>query len=130
MDNDTSPNRSDAMPVDVNKCQRCGKDHSQLLFYPLANPADLYKWWSICPVTQQPLMVKVTEQDPDWHRKEPLQRLAVDIEAAICEALRREPFSFDTIANPSRGTSIERVEQTKAKVVAAIHEQLRLFFAK
>jgi hypothetical protein len=43
--------------VDVNKCQRCGQDHAQVDFELLANPADEFTHWALCPVSQQPILL-------------------------------------------------------------------------
>ena len=50
---------SESKWVDVKRCQRCGKDHDHLLFSPLDNAADDYKFCSICPETSQPILLRV-----------------------------------------------------------------------
>lgn len=51
------------MKSNVNCCQRCGKDHSQLEFLPLNNAIDEWNWWTICPETKQPILLCVTETE-------------------------------------------------------------------
>lgn len=45
--------------VDVRLCQRCGENHDELGFDPLSNPADEYSWFAKCPITQQPILLKI-----------------------------------------------------------------------
>ena len=33
--------------------------HEGLVFRDLVNPADEWKWWAMCPVTQQPILAGV-----------------------------------------------------------------------
>ena len=47
--------------ITVTDCQRCGKNHMGLLFKKLANPADEWSYWAMCPTTQQPVLMRVVE---------------------------------------------------------------------
>lgn len=42
----------------VKACQRCGEEHWQLTFEPLANPADEWTYWALCPRTKQPILLR------------------------------------------------------------------------
>lgn len=53
------------MRVDIKKCQRCGKNHDALVFWELTNPADNYKYWALCPATDEPVMLAVFPDRPD-----------------------------------------------------------------
>lgn len=53
-------------PVSVSllrDCARCGKDHKNLLFVPLTNAADEWKWWCMCPIIQEPILLALSEDD-------------------------------------------------------------------
>lgn len=45
--------------VDIKQCQRCEEDHDDLVFKLLSNPVDDWNSWSICPKTQQPVLLRV-----------------------------------------------------------------------
>lgn len=53
------------MRVNVNQCQRCGNDHPAMVFWELTNPADNYKYWALCPVTDEPVMLAVYPDRPE-----------------------------------------------------------------
>lgn len=53
---------STEMTVDVKCCQRCGQNHSQLKFGRLSNPTDEWRWWALCPVNRQPILLKVEKE--------------------------------------------------------------------
>ena len=42
-------------------CQRCGRDHEDLEFEELKNPADEWKFWAMCPLTNQPVLLCIVE---------------------------------------------------------------------
>lgn len=43
--------------TDVKGCPRCGLNHAQLRFTRLTNPVDDWKWWALCPVNGQPILM-------------------------------------------------------------------------
>jgi len=45
--------------TDVGRCARCGKDHAQLEFRPLANAPDEWTHWAMCPETNEPVLVRM-----------------------------------------------------------------------
>lgn len=48
--------------IDVRDCRRCGADHDHVLFQQLSNPIDgKWKWWGMCPVLSQPVLLGVVE---------------------------------------------------------------------
>ena len=51
--------------MDVENCARCGLKHYGLLFERLENPIVDFgaKWtyWAMCPIKQQPILLKVSE---------------------------------------------------------------------
>lgn len=51
----------DFMYIDVRGCQRCGGDHSHVLFKKLSNPPDVWKWWSTCPDKLEPILLRTVE---------------------------------------------------------------------
>ena len=50
------------MYVDVRKCARCQENHDHVLFQILNNAADEWCWYGTCPMTNQPILMKVTDQ--------------------------------------------------------------------
>jgi len=48
--------------VTVHNCQRCQQDHDNLVFLPLANPADEWDWYATCPTTNQPIWMHFVEE--------------------------------------------------------------------
>lgn len=50
--------------MDVLGCARCGQDHYSLDFKPIAGGNPNYDYWTLCPVTGEPIMMKATEQAP------------------------------------------------------------------
>lgn len=61
---------SKAITTTVNSCQRCGWDHYDHQFEPLANPADEWTHWAPCPVTGQPVLLSTSLQ-PDKPAPQP-----------------------------------------------------------
>ena len=53
------------MKVTVRCCQRCGQDHIDLEFKDISNPSDEWKFWAMCPLLSQPILLKV-EKDLNW----------------------------------------------------------------
>lgn len=53
----------------VTGCARCGMEHKNLKFERLSNPADEWKWWSICPNTGQPILLKIVEGELPGNRR-------------------------------------------------------------
>ena len=45
----------------VFSCQRCGHNHTEVEFSPLTNPRDEWTHWAFCPVTLQPILMRVLE---------------------------------------------------------------------
>jgi hypothetical protein len=50
-----------AITTDVKNCARCGGAHNALEFAPLSNPPDDITHWALCPTTQEPILLTVTE---------------------------------------------------------------------
>lgn len=44
---------------DINRCQRCGCNHKNMVFRLLTNPADEYQFWGMCDFMAEPLLLKV-----------------------------------------------------------------------
>jgi len=42
--------------TDLSDCARCGGIHDNLEFKPLQNPADDWRFWAMCPETDQPVL--------------------------------------------------------------------------
>lgn len=59
------------VPVTVRSCARCGQDHEDLPFRVLHNASDEWRWWSMCPTKQQPILIKVANDDPRFHYRGP-----------------------------------------------------------
>lgn len=53
------------MKIDVKSCQRCGTSHEQLEFKPLHNPADDFHWWAMCPLINEPILLRVRTDGDD-----------------------------------------------------------------
>jgi hypothetical protein len=49
--------------VDVSECPRCGSDHERLLFTGLANPEGRDNLWTLCPKTNQPVLIATEDID-------------------------------------------------------------------
>lgn len=47
--------------VNVKHCQRCGTNHNNLKFLELFNPVDDWKYWAMCPVMDQPILLKIRQ---------------------------------------------------------------------
>ena len=47
--------------VKVERCQRCRENH-RIDMSQLANPADEYGWWGMCPITNQPVLMKMEDE--------------------------------------------------------------------
>lgn len=45
--------------VGVVSCQRCGKDHPDMKFKELLNPADKWTHFGMCPGTDQPVLLMI-----------------------------------------------------------------------
>lgn len=45
--------------VKVKQCSRCGQDHADLTFDRLDIPCDKYTHWADCPVTRQPILLRI-----------------------------------------------------------------------
>ena len=55
--------RLETIKVDVYECARCGEDHADLIFIKMAGePISVegfkYGWWTLCPVTRDPLIMR------------------------------------------------------------------------
>jgi hypothetical protein len=50
------------MIADVLTCARCSEDHKGLLFLQLQTPIRDLTHWSICPVTNEPILLRVEEE--------------------------------------------------------------------
>lgn len=53
------------MTIDICGCQRCQQNHRDVKFQRLANPTDDWRWWATCPVTRQPILLRVVEEPED-----------------------------------------------------------------
>jgi hypothetical protein len=43
----------------VDKCTRFGKKHFDVMFELLRNPPPEFDYWALCPLTQQPMLLKL-----------------------------------------------------------------------
>lgn len=46
------------MKVNVLKCARCGGRHMDLTFKELIGPRAAYKYWTMCPIKRQPILLE------------------------------------------------------------------------
>lgn len=44
---------------DLEKCARCGRDHPRIQFQKLLNPVRDITHWAMCPVTEEPILMRV-----------------------------------------------------------------------
>jgi len=56
--------KPEARSLTFTNCQRCGGTHTDLVFLPLANAIDEWRWWSLCPATGQPVLASTPEDRP------------------------------------------------------------------
>jgi hypothetical protein len=66
---------TDLIPVKVLDCLRCGRYHYAVMFRPLSRPTTRWRWWGMCPETNEPLLAfedgddatgqGLTPDDPD-----------------------------------------------------------------
>lgn len=58
------------LKMNVKNCARCGGDH-WMVFNPFQNPAYLpggvFTHWAMCPVTQEPVLLMITEDEDIVH---------------------------------------------------------------
>lgn len=52
----------DPMVIQTKGCPRCGKDHESS-FRALNNPATEWRWFAICPNTQQPVELRINDKE-------------------------------------------------------------------
>lgn len=52
-------NYEKAFKQNVNGCSRCGGNHDLIEFKPLNNPPEGITHWGICPLTSQPILMLV-----------------------------------------------------------------------
>jgi hypothetical protein len=50
---------SDRLKVGITGCARCGHDHAELWFCPFTCPLPEATHWSICPRTEEPILLRV-----------------------------------------------------------------------
>lgn len=55
------PEEEEYQYQDVLHCARCQGTHRRMLFRLLANAADEWCWFAMCPVKQQPILMRVVE---------------------------------------------------------------------
>ena len=48
--------------IDVRFCVCCGQDHNGLVVRTLSNAPDVFTYYTTCPTTGQPIIVKFVEQ--------------------------------------------------------------------
>jgi hypothetical protein len=58
------------MEIKIEKCARCGTNHSKVYFTRFINPMVItetisYNYWGVCPVTQEPIICKIEFQNED-----------------------------------------------------------------
>ncbi len=56
------------MNVTINKCQRCGNVHELLTFSSLDNPTDNFKYFALCPINNQPILMAIKPSILDINR--------------------------------------------------------------
>lgn len=59
-----SMNEENPSTGDVQKCSRCGNSH-EITFKAFKNKPPGYDYWSMCPILNEPILIKVTSRDPD-----------------------------------------------------------------
>jgi len=50
------------MKIDITRCARCGNDHIDLEFKPLSRPMGNWTYWAACPVTGEPILLRVVPE--------------------------------------------------------------------
>lgn len=54
--------------IDVDKCARCGKNHSNLKFTRIYNLIR-YTHWCMCPNVNQPILLEIVEKVEYWDKE-------------------------------------------------------------
>jgi hypothetical protein len=51
--------------IDINNCARCEENHTHVLFKRFKNSLivenHIFNYWGICPVTSEPILLKIIE---------------------------------------------------------------------
>jgi hypothetical protein len=53
------------MQVSIKNCARCGEDHELLDFKLLSNPIAEWTHFSICPKTDEPILLEIVETEDE-----------------------------------------------------------------
>lgn len=48
----------DHLKVSFTECPRCGQKHNLVLCVPFERPAGVFTHWGMCPVTNEPVIIK------------------------------------------------------------------------
>ena len=51
----------ESLVTDVMSCARCGFNHDHVAFLKLVRPMSDFQWWAECPITHEPILMKVED---------------------------------------------------------------------
>lgn len=52
--------KKNTLKIDVQRCARCGQNHTLLVFKPM-NDHDTYSHFAMCPTTDQPVLLYIQD---------------------------------------------------------------------
>jgi len=70
--------KKNPISTDVKKCARCGKNHFDLLFVALTNPQDGYEYFTMCPETNEPVLLRAVASSDGIKKDKNPRSAAVD----------------------------------------------------
>lgn len=53
----------DMVISELNNCARCGDNHKSICFYKFDNPVNDFTYWTMCPATNEPILLKIEEDE-------------------------------------------------------------------
>ncbi len=60
---------TEMMPVPLlRSCARCGEDHPGLTFFKFLRPVTGYEWWTPCPTTDEPILMRIVTEPKEKAR--------------------------------------------------------------
>lgn len=66
-------------PVTIARCPRCHETHRDLVIRPLGKPMGEFPGWGICPLTLEPIMARVSHDEPMYRREDVAKTKRADI---------------------------------------------------
>ena len=58
---ETSLRKTQQVTTTVYSCQRCSQNHEDMVFHELYNSMDDWRYWATCPITKQPILLRLVE---------------------------------------------------------------------